>query len=287
MTPLRQKMIEDMQLRGLADKTQDAYLRAVRQLAEYYGKSPDRVDEAELRAYLLYLRNDKKAARSTCLVFIHGLKFFYRYTLQRPWPSSAFVRLPKERKLPVVLSRGEVARVLSQVRRFHYRVCLSTIYSCGLRLKEGVQLQVSQIDSARMVLHIRSGKGHKDRCVPLPRRTLTLLRDYWTSHRHPVWLFPRLQGWDRRPDSRPMNPSGVQRAFRAALQASGLPKPATGHTLRHSYATHLLEAGISLRLIQEYLGHNSPNTTTCYTHLTPQAQISATVVINQLSADLP
>jgi integrase/recombinase XerD len=120
----------------------------VRQLAEYYGKSPDEVNEAELRQYLLYLRNEKKATRSSCLVVIHGLKFFYRYTLQRSWPSSAFVRLPKEKKLPVVLSRTEVGCVLSQVQRFHYRVCLSTIYSCGLRLQEGVQLQVSQIDSA-------------------------------------------------------------------------------------------------------------------------------------------
>jgi len=148
MTPLRQKMMEDMQLRGLADKTQEAYLRAVRQLAEYYGKSPDQIDEEELRQYLLYLKNEKQAARSTCLVVIHGLKFFYHYTLQRPWPSSAFVRLPKEKKLPVVLSRAEVRCVLGQVRRFHYRVCLNTIYACGLRLQEGVQLQVRQIDSA-------------------------------------------------------------------------------------------------------------------------------------------
>jgi integrase/recombinase XerD len=259
----------------------------VRQLAEHYHKSPDQVDEEELRQYLLYLKNEKKAARSSCLVAINGLKFFYRYTLQRAWPSAAFVRLPKEKKLPVVLSRGEVSCVLGQVGRFHYRVCLNTIYSCGLRLKEGVQLQVSQIDSARMVLHLRHSKGQKDRCVPLPERTLQLLRSYWLTHRHPVWLFPKRNGWSQRSPSEPMDVSGVQRAFRAALQASGLQKQATVHTLRHSYATHLLEAGISLRLIQAYLGHSSPNTTTRYTHLTPQAQISATAVINELSADLP
>jgi len=197
------------------------------------------------------------------------------------------VRLPKEKKLPVVLSRAEVSRVLGQVRRFHYRVCLSTIYACGLRLQEGVQLQISQIDSARMVLHIHNSKGHQDRCVPLPGRTLELLRSYWLSHRHGVWLFPGRNGFSLRTAAQPMDVSGVQRAFRAAVAASGLQKQATVHTLRHSYATHLLEAGISLRLIQAYLGHSSPKTTTLYTHLTPQAQISATAVINQLSAELP
>jgi integrase/recombinase XerD len=287
MTSLRQKMIEDMQLRGLADKTQDAYLWAVRQLAEYYGKSPDQVDEAELRQYLLYLTNEKKVARSTCLVAIHGLKFFYRYTLGRAWPEAAFVRLPTETKLPVVLSRAEVSQVLGQVQRRHYRVCLKTIYSCGLRLREGVQLQVSQIDSARMVLHIRNSKGHQDRYVPLPEPTLAWLRAYWADHRHPVWLFPSVRGWDRDPNSRPMNPSGVQKAFKAALKASGVAKAATVHTLRHSYATHLLEAGLSLRLIQAYLGHQSLNTTTRYTHLTPEGQQAAGQVINELLADLP
>ena len=137
MTLLRQKMIEDMQLRGLAEKTQAAYLRAVRQLAEYYNRSPDQVSEEEMRQYLLYLRQEKKAARNTCLLAINGLKFFYRYTLQQAWPQGAFVRLPREKKLRVVLSLGEVQQVLNRVRQFHHRVCLGTIYSCGLRLKEG------------------------------------------------------------------------------------------------------------------------------------------------------
>lgn len=286
MTPLREKMIEDMQLQGLSERTQGSYVWVVRQLAEYYGKSPDQVEEVELRQYVLYLINEKKVSRSTCVVTISGLKFFYRYTLQRSWPSSVNVRLPKEEKLPVVLSREEVRGVLSQVRQVHYRVCLSTIYGCGLRLKEGVQLQTDQIDSARMVLHIRNSKGHKDRCVPLPEQTLQLLRSYWLTHRHPDWLFPGRNGRSLNPAFQPMNVSGVQRAFRAAVAESGLQKRATVHTLRHSYATHLLEAGISLRLIQEYLGHSSLKSTTLYTHLTPQAQISARVVINELSAGL-
>lgn len=287
MTPLRQKMIEDMQLRGLTDKTQDAYLRAVRQLAAYYHKSPDRVEEAELRRYLLYLKNEKKAARSTCLVAINGLKFFYRYTLGRSWPSSAFVRLPKEKRLPVVLSQEEVWRILSGVRLPHYRVCLSTIYCCGLRLQEGVHLEVANIDSARQVLHLRQSKGHKDRQVPLPDRTLELLRTYWGSHRHPRWIFPGQGEFSRSTAAKPMNVTGVQRAFGAALKQSGIVKRATVHTLRHSWATHLLEAGVNLRLIQRYLGHTSPRTTALYTHLTRKAEDLAAETINQLMADLP
>ncbi len=289
MTPLRQKMIEDMQLRGLADKTQDAYLRAVRQLAEYYGKSPDQVSDEELRQYFLYLRNEKEAARSTCLVAVNGLRFFYRYTLQRAWPASVFIRLPKEKKLPVVLSREEVYRLLGGLQKPPYRTCLSTIYSCGLRLREGVGLQVADIDSDRMMVHVRQGKGGRDRYVPLPERTLALLRSFWVSHRHPVWLFPAAVPWGRSvsQSTKPMDVSGVQRAFRASLSDSGIQKRASVHTLRHSWATHLLEAGVNLRLIQRYLGHSSLSSTVRYTHLTRSEEALATETINRLMAALP
>jgi len=151
------------------------------------------------------------------------------------------------------------------------------IYSCGLRLLEGVQLQVSQIDSARMQLHIRSGKGDKDRAVPLPEQTLTLLRTHWLSHRNPVWLFPGRgpQGCERRCAPTPMNEAGVQKAFHRALQEIGLNKPASVHSLRHSWATHLLESGVNLRLIQLWMGHTSPTTTAIYTHLTRNAEVQA------------
>jgi len=277
-------MIEDMQLRGLSERTQESYIRAVRQLAEYYGKSPDQVSEEELRQYFLYLKNEKHASRSTCTLALCGIKFFYEYTLHRDWPTLSFVRPARERKLPVVLSREEVCRILGCLRRPHYRVCLSTIYACGLRLQEGVQLQVADIDGARNLLHVRLGKGAKDRYVPLPERTLEMLRAHWITHRHPVWLFPARKGVTTA--SGPMCESGVQRAFRAALQASGVQKPATVHTLRHSYATHLLEAGVNLRIIQVYLGHNSPSTTALYTHLTRPAELLATEVLNRLLQDL-
>lgn len=283
MTILRQRMLEDMQLRGLAEKTQEAYLRAVRQLAVYYGKPPDQIDEEELRQYFLYLKNEKKASRSACTIAICGIKFFYERTLQRKWVTFDLVRPPKSQKLPVVFSREEVRQVLGNVRRAHYRVCLTTIYSCGLRLGEGVKLQVADIDSGRLLLHVRQGKGAKDRYVPLPAITLTLLRQQWCQHRHAALLFPARQMPQA---TQPMDASGVQRAFKAALADSGIQKRATVHTLRHSYATHLLEEGVNLRVIQSYLGHRSPKTTAIYTHLTRNAQSRAVAVIDQLMADL-
>jgi site-specific recombinase XerD len=275
-------MIEDMQLRGLSKRTQESYVQAVGQLAKHYGKSPEQITEEELRQYFLYLQNVKQAAPSSCIVALCGIRFLYQHTLQRAWPTLTFVRPVLPQKLPIILSVEEVQRLLSCLRRPHYRVCLSTIYSCGLRLLEGVQLQVSQIDSSRMVLHIRQGKGRKDRYVPLPQRTLALLRGYWLSHRNPVWLFPSSRDGGMATATCAINPSGVQKALRQARQESGLSKPATVHTLRHSWATHLLEAGINLRLIQVWLGHNSLNTTAIYTHLTVKAEAMATETINEV-----
>jgi integrase/recombinase XerD len=283
MTALRQKMIEDMQLRGLSERTQETYVRVVRQLAEYYRKPPDQLSQEELRQYFLYLKNDKHASRSSCTQALSGLKFLYEQTLQQEWPILDFIRPAPEHKLPVILSVEEVRRLLGCIRLRHYQVCLNTIYGCGLRLLEGVQLQVQDIDSGRMLLHVRGGKGNKDRYIPLPQRVLAQLRQYWRTHRQPVWLFPRRN----LTMNEPMDESGVQRAFRAALQESGLNKPASIHTLRHSYATHLLEAGVNLRQIQSYLGHSSLSSTALYTHLTQQGAANAVGVINQLMADLP
>ena len=285
MTPLRQKMIEDMQLRGLAKRTQEAYVRAADGLAAYYRKSPAAVNEEEIRQYLLYLKNEKQAAASTCIQVLCGLKFLYQHTLKREWSILDFVKPDREQKLPVVLSRAEVQHVLGCLRLIHYRVCLSTIYSCGLRLTEGVGLQVKDIDSSRMVVHIRRGKGRKDRYVPLPQRTLAQLRGYWQRHRNPIWLFPRrLDGYSA---TVPMEKSGVQKAFRAAVRDSKISKAASVHTLRHSYATHLVEAGVDIRLIQAYLGHTSLATTYKYLHLTASVKQEATNSINQLMAELP
>jgi len=287
-TQLRQKMIEDMQVNGLAARTQEAYLLAVRQLARHYQKSPDQINEEELRQYFLFLKNEKHAARNTCTINLCGIKFFFQHTLGREWKFFDLIRPPKEKKLPVVLSRDEVRRILRRVHLQHYRVCLTTIYACGLRLLEGVRLQVKDIDGDRKLIHVHLGKGGKDRYIPLPEEALDRLRQHWLTHRNPLWLFPamRCPGQTPRLSSQPMNESGLQRAFRAALRESGVSKDATVHTLRHSYATHLLEAGINLRIIQEYLGHASPTTTSIYTHLTSASEMQAVETINELVAAL-
>ncbi|MFQ5942974.1 MAG: tyrosine-type recombinase/integrase [Anaerolineales bacterium] len=284
MTDLRKRMIEDMQLRGLAAGTQEAYLRAVRQLAEHCGKSPEEITEEELRQYFLYLKNEKRVSRSTCTQALCGIKFFFEQTLQREWTTFELVRPPKERKLPVVLSLEEVQRVLGCLRSFRHYVCLSTIYACGLRLREGVGLRVPDLDGERMLIHVRNGKRAKDRYVPLPDRTLTLLRQYWASHWHPRWLFPASQPRVSvlSEASRPISASSVQKALRAASNSSGIQKHVTVHTLRHSYATHLLEAGVNLRQIQGYLGHASLSSTSIYTHLTRDGEERAAKTINQV-----
>jgi len=287
MTPLRQRMLEDMQLRGLAARTQESYLAAIQQLALHYGKSPDLLTEEQLRQYFLYLRNVKRVAPNTSNVALTAVKFLYMHTLQRPWPLRDLIRPPLPKKLPVVLSPEEVWRIVEQVRRSDYRVCLSVISACGLRLLEGVRLQVSQIDSARMQLHIRSGKGNKDRAIPLPPRTLTLLRAQWRLHRNPLWLFPGTVPTGEQHASRPMEESGMQKAFRRAVQAAGVSKPATIHSLRHSWATHLLESGVSVRVLQLWMGHSSPTTTAIYTHLTQHAEQAAATALERLTAGLP
>jgi integrase/recombinase XerD len=287
-TPLRQKMIEDMQLNGLADRTQEAYLLAVRQLARHYQKSPDQINEEELRQYFLYLKNEKHAARNTCTINLCGIKFFFQHTLGREWKFFNLVRPPKEKKLPIVLSQDEVRRILACVHLQHYRACLIIIYTCGLRLREGAHLQVKDIDSDRKLIHVRCGKGGKDRYVPLPEEALKMLRRHWLTHHNPVWLFPamRYPSQTLGNSNQPMEGTGMERAFRAALRESKVSKQATVHTLRHSYATHLLEAGVNLRIIQCYLGHASPTTTAIYTHLTSASEMQTVQVINEMVAGL-
>jgi len=186
MTPLRHRMIQDLQLRGYADRTIEAYVHAVAQLAKFHHASPDGLTEEQIREYLLYLSTVKKVARATHTIALCGIKFFYQQTLRRDWTVLEVARPKGEKKLPVVLSRDEVWRILDQVRIAVYRVCLTTIYACGLRLMEGARLQVPDVDGERKLLHIH-GKGGKDRYVPLPDGTLTLLREHWRTCRNPPW----------------------------------------------------------------------------------------------------
>ena len=250
---LRKKMHQDLQLAGLSEGTQDVYLRAVRRLAVHFHTPPDVLNEAQVRDYLLHLKNDRKFASSSLGIAYSAIKFFYSHTAPRDWPTLQRIRVQKEKRLPDVLSIDEVRELIGAVRKLRYRTYFSTVYSLGLRRNEGLHLQVPDIDSARMLVHVHRGKGAKDRFVPLPARTLTLLREYWVTHRNPVWLFPDIGSDPRQAVSsdRPMSKDGVQHAMQRVVHQLGWRKAVSIHTLRHSYATHLLEAGVNLGMVQK------------------------------------
>lgn len=288
MTVLRQRMIKDLQLRGMSKRTQGMYVRAVRMLAEHYHKSPDCITEEELRDYFLYNVNVRKWSRTSCTIAICGIKFFYTYTIKKEWTTLKFVRPAPEKKLPDILTTEEVHKILKMVKMDRHRICLTSIYALGLRLQEGTHLQVSDIDSGRMTVHIHRGKGNKDRFIPLPEKLLPLLRKFWVCHRNPKWIFPAPgRGGIHMPTTDICMPfSSVQIAFKDALRKTNISKKVSVHNLRHSYATHLLENGVDLRTIQEYLGHSNPQTTAIYTHLSAKVVQNANDSINQIMKTL-
>jgi integrase/recombinase XerD len=260
MTPLRRRMIEDMRLRNLARRTIDTYVDRVAAFARHFGTSPEHLGPEHIRAYLLHLV-EQEASWAVFNQTRCALRFLYRTTLKRPWVDDGVVCVKTPRKLPVVLSLDEVAQLFAAVRDLRHRAILMTTYAAGLRLSEVVALRVEDIDSRRMVLRVRQGKGRKDREVMLSPRLLTVLRRYWTIERPRDYLFP-----GSRPDQ-PISPSAVQKICKAALKASGLRKRISPHSLRHSFATHLLEAGADVRTIQVLLGHSHLSTTARYTHI--------------------
>jgi integrase/recombinase XerD len=284
MSTLRQKMIQDLQLAGLSEGTQERYVRLVRQLADHYHTPPDQLTEKQLREYFLYLKNQKRYAAGTLRGVYAALKFFYTKTAPREWSTLGNLKVPRQKSLPDVLSVEEVRRLIGAIRKDYLRVYLWTVYSCGLRLSEGLHLQVRDIDKDRMLIHVHRGKGAKDRYVPLPGPTLDMLRQHWATHRNPVWLFPsktrRVES--ARAATQPLAKDVVQSAIRKAAQQLGIQKRVSMHTLRHSYATHLLEAGVNLRLIQKYLGHSHLQTTMVYLHLTNVGEEQALATINKL-----
>lgn len=280
MTPLRKQFIEDMQLHHLSQRTQESYVMTVKMLAEHYNCSPDKLTDEQVRKFFLHLINEKKSANSTLTIYFSGIKFFYEKTLKREWTVVGIQRPPHTRKLPVILSVEEVRRILSLIRKETYRVALSLIYALGLRLNEGVHLKIGHIDEERQLVRIQNGKGAKDRYVPLPESSRLLLQTYCKKHQPSSWLFPGSKNGE------PIDPSSLQRAFRMALRESGVQKEASVHTLRHSYATRLLESGVDLRTIQMLLGHNSIVTTTVYTHLTEKTQITLRTALDQFRLEL-
>jgi site-specific recombinase XerD len=260
--PLYDQMAEDLQLTGKAQRTVYGYLRAVKKLADYCQKSPDQISETELRRYFLYLKNNRQAAYGTLRVALSGIRFFYQTTCPRDWNVLAMLRLKNEKTLPEVITREQVRDIIRAATTQRMRVFFWTVYSLGLRLNEALHLQVGDLDGERKMVHVHRGKGAKDRYIPLSQFTLDALRRYWITHRHPKLLFPA----DGRNHSlqtlkppavstakTPMSETAPQTAIKKITRQLNFGKKVSIHTLRHSFATHLLEAGVSLRIIQQYL----------------------------------
>lgn len=277
------RMTDDMRLRDFRPRTHEAYFLAVRQFMDWVAIEPNDVTEEHVRKYFLHLRDDKKLAPSTINIAVHALRFFFLYTMQRDSAVFDLLRVHRPRVLPVVLSTGEVRAILKVVRHPVRRMALATIYALGLRLNEGLGLQSGHIDSARLMVWVRDGKGAKDRGVPLPRPLLGRLRAFWKTER-PASATPYLFIAAR--SDTPLHETTLQKTFTAALADSGVNKDASIHTLRHSYATHLLEAGISLRTIQQVLGHKSLRTTEVYMHVTQPGTERLQETLDRIMTDL-
>lgn len=284
-TPLANQMLQDMILIGYHERTQESYLRAVSKLAEYYNQSPDQLDETQLRTYLLMLRNEKQLAPGSLKVAYCGIRFFYKHTVPREWDTLKKLRIPKEKTLPTVLASGEVKELLDAIKTPHNHIFFKTMYLLGLRLQEALWLEVGDIDGKRLLVHIHHGKGAKDRYVPLPKSLLEDLRAWWKTHRNPRFLFPATgrNHQDASAADRPLAESSVQGCLKTVVAELGWVKGHIHpHTLRHSYATHLLENGVNLRQIQKYLGHASIVTTSQYLHLTDLGEEAARRVIENM-----
>jgi site-specific recombinase XerD len=278
MTPLRRKMIEELQIRHFALCTQKSYLSLVTRFARHYGRSPEQLGLKEVRAYLFYLVNEAKVSYDVLCGHVSALRFLYKVTLNRPWDLDRIPYPHREKHLPVAPTRDEILRFLGCIRNLKHRAALMTCYAAGLRVSEAVRLKISDIDSTQMILHVRQGKGRKDRIVPLSKTLLEFLRVYWKALRPRDWLFPGRYG-------QPLHIRALQHACLRARRKSGLKQKVTVHSLRHSFATHLLDHGTNLRTIQLLLGHSSLRSTAIYTHVSTKELLSVSSPLD--STDSP
>jgi site-specific recombinase XerD len=288
------RFAETLKLRSLAISTQEEYLRYVRKLAARMQRDPAGLDEAQLRAHLLHLKDGQNGHRysaSSMRTAVAAFTAFYNLHLGRDWKLFGLVRSPSPQTLPTVLTRAEVARLFGAIREERFRMVLRLIYACGLRVSEAIALEVTQIKRDGPRLHLQKTKFSKERLVPLPHWAYRELQDYWKTHRHPRWVFPGVgRGWRETPGgvarlahaSEPMGVGSIQHCVRLARADARLPDSTHVHTLRHSYATHLLEAGVSIRLISAYLGHASLETTLIYTHLTAVNEAGARAALERM-----
>ena len=279
MTKLRQKMIEDMHLHNFSKNTQESYIMAVMILSRHYWRSPDKITEDEIRRFFLYLMDEKKLSKSTIATYYYGIKFFYEKTLEQKWHIFDIIKPRKRTQLPVILSFKEIKAMIEKIKNPTFRMCFTLLYCCGLRLSEGANLAISDVDLERKQIRI-NGKGDKIRYVPLPNRTLNLLEEYIQDNNPKQWLFLSSR------TEKPVHPRSVQRLFKQVLKKAGIDKKANVHCLRHSYATHLLETGVNIKLIQLILGHRSLKTTYRYTHLTKLSYTILNTAINKIMAKL-
>ena len=274
---LYQQHLINLKLQGKRPATIDAYSRAVRRITDYFNRVPDTLSTSDLKTYFHQLIQSH--SWSTIKLDRNGLQFFYRYTLDKQWVWLDIVKPPQVKRLPDILTPEQLGVVISATKKQRYQVFFLTLYSMGLRLSEGLNLTVSDIDSETMQVHIRNGKGGKDRFVPLPTRTLDALRQHWQTHKHERLIFP---GLGNGKDS-PMDKGGVQKALKQVLRDCKIHKNISPHSLRHCFATHLLTQGLDLRSLQMLLGHASLNTTAHYTQLTKVKQHSTVLAVNELT----
>jgi integrase/recombinase XerD len=276
MTPLRQRFIEDMQLRGLAPTTQRSYIHYVAGYAKYYNTSPENLDLEAVRQYEIHLLNERKLSPQSVNTFISSVQFFYTWTVDTPWDKQCFPRVRIGEKLPIVLDKEEVARFFDHVPSLKYRAALMLCYGAGLRISEAVAIKVSDIDSKRMLIRVEQGKGKKDRYAMLSPRLLAVLRCYWRVRQPRIWLFP---SWR---ETKHLSVGSLSVACRDASRQCGLTKRVTAHTLRHSFATHLLENGTDTRVIQVLLGHSRIDTTARYTKVSTHVIAGTTSPLDAL-----
>jgi site-specific recombinase XerD len=283
---LYQQHLTNLTLQGMRPATIDAYSRAVRRITTFFDRSPDTLTKEDLKCYFAQLIQTH--SWSTIKLDRNGLQFFYKHTLERQWEWLNIVKPPQVQRIPDIISSKQIGQLISATRALRYQVFFLVLYSMGLRLGEALHLTVNDIDSETMQVHIRDGKGGKDRLVPLPERTLHALRCYWASHRHPLLLFPSIGKNTHAPlHCTPMDKGSVQKALKKVIAELGIKKNISPHSLRHCFATHLLEQGIDLRSLQILLGHHSLNTTARYTQLTTLKRKNNVKALNQLTNKLP
>lgn len=262
MGKLRERMERDLEIRGFSPNSRKAYLHQIKALARHFGRSPDCLTLEDIHEYQLYLTRERQVAWGTFNQAVCALRFFYSVTLGRAWAVAGIPYQKSVRRLPVVLSREEVTRMFDAVANLKHRAILMTIYAAGLRVSEAVHLRIQDIDSQRMTLRVDQGKGGQDRYVMLSSKLLTVLREYWKLERPRPWLFPGRDG------KRPLTRASVHKVFQQTRRRAKIVKQVTVHSLRHSFATHLLESGVHLRKVQLLLGHRSLRSTQIYTHVT-------------------